>query len=53
MQAGPAYGNIREEGYTFVAKSVFQNKEDMEHYETDCQVSGYQRMRLISSDECI
>jgi Stress responsive A/B Barrel Domain len=37
MQAGPAYGAARDQGYTFVAKSVFQNKEDMEHYETKCE----------------
>lgn len=37
MQAGPAYGSMREQGYTFVAKSVFQTQEDMEHYETECE----------------
>jgi hypothetical protein len=37
MEAGPANGNVRDEGYTFVAKSVFGNMQDMEFYEKECE----------------
>jgi hypothetical protein len=36
MQAGPAQGHVRDQGYTFVTKSVFKNKEDMEFFEKEC-----------------
>ncbi|PQE24639.1 Stress responsive A B Barrel domain-containing protein [Rutstroemia sp. NJR-2017a WRK4] len=37
MEAGPALGNVREQGFTFVAKSVFKNQEDMKFYEDECE----------------
>lgn len=37
MAAGPAQGHVKEQGYTFVTKSVFRNKEDMEYYEKECE----------------
>ncbi|PQE13801.1 stress responsive A B Barrel domain-containing protein [Rutstroemia sp. NJR-2017a BVV2] len=37
MEAGPASGNVREQGFTFVAKSVFKNQEDMKFYEDECE----------------
>lgn len=36
MQAGPAEGSVKEQGFTFVAKSVFKNMEDIEYYNTEC-----------------
>ena len=36
MQAGAANGNVKDQGFNFVAKSVFKNKEDMAYYETEC-----------------
>ncbi|KAM3069354.1 hypothetical protein ACMFMG_005460 [Clarireedia jacksonii] len=37
MEAGPASGNVREQGFTFVTKSVFKNLEDMRFYEEECE----------------
>lgn len=37
MAAGPAQGHVKEQGYTFVARSVFKNKEDMEYYDKECE----------------
>jgi hypothetical protein len=37
MQAGPAKGSMREQGFTFVAKAVFKTEADMKHYETECE----------------
>lgn len=36
MQAGPANGTVKDQGFNFVAKSVFKNREDMAYYETEC-----------------
>lgn len=36
MQAGAAEGSVKEQGFNFVAKSVFKNREDMKYYETEC-----------------
>jgi hypothetical protein len=36
MQAGRAQGHVKEQGYTFVTKSVFKNMDDMEFYEKSC-----------------
>jgi len=36
MEAGVATGHVRDMGYTFVTKSVFQSKEDMKFYEEEC-----------------
>ena len=43
MQAGPAYGTMRDEGYNFVAKNVFRNKADMDYYETECEAHSEYR----------
>jgi hypothetical protein len=43
MEAGPAEGGLKAQGYTFVAKSVFKNMEDMKYYETECQ--GHQEYK--------
>lgn len=37
MQAGPAEGHVKSQGFNFVTKSVFKNKEDMTFYETECE----------------
>lgn len=37
MEAGPSDGTVKEQGYTFVAKSVFKNAEDMEYYSEKCE----------------
>lgn len=36
MEAGPANGHVKGQGYTFVTKSVFKDKEDMDFYEKEC-----------------
>jgi hypothetical protein len=36
MEAGLAQGHVKDQGYTFVTKSVFKNKDDMEFYEKEC-----------------
>jgi hypothetical protein len=36
MQAGPANGHVKDQGFNFVTKSVFKNREDMTYYETEC-----------------
>ncbi|CZR60784.1 uncharacterized protein PAC_10680 [Phialocephala subalpina] len=35
MATGPAQGHVKDQGYTFVTKSEFKNKEDMEYYEKE------------------
>jgi hypothetical protein len=37
MQAGLANGHVKDQGFNFVAKSVFKKKEDMVYYETECE----------------
>ncbi|KUJ16046.1 uncharacterized protein LY89DRAFT_101948 [Mollisia scopiformis] len=37
MAAGLAQGHVKEQGYTFVTKSVFKSKDDMEYYEKKCE----------------
>lgn len=34
---GPANGHVREQGYTFVTKSVFKDMADMKFYEMECK----------------
>ncbi|EXJ94474.1 hypothetical protein A1O1_02870 [Capronia coronata CBS 617.96] len=42
MEAGPTQGPARDRGYTFVTKSVFRNKSDMDFYEKECPAhEGY------------
>ncbi len=42
MEAGQAYGHVRDMGYTFVTKSIFKNQEDMTYYENECPAhEGY------------
>jgi hypothetical protein len=36
MEAGAAKGSAKDQGYTFVTKSVFKNMEDMKFYEDEC-----------------
>lgn len=36
MEAGPAGGHVKDQGFTFVTKSVFQNASDMKFYEDEC-----------------
>lgn len=43
MEAGPAFGHVRDQGYTFVCKSVFKDKADMDFYETQCE--GHQEFK--------
>jgi len=46
MEAGPANGgHVKDQGYTFVTKSVFKNKEDMDFYETKCE--GHQTYKTF------
>jgi hypothetical protein len=35
-EAGPAYAGNLSQGYTFVAKTVFKNREDYDYYHTEC-----------------
>jgi hypothetical protein len=44
MQAGPAQGQLREEGYNLIAKSVFKDMADMKYYETECE--GHQAFKV-------
>lgn len=44
MQAGPAEGNVKDQGYNFVAKSVFKNRDDMDYYEDEC--AGHQTYKV-------
>ncbi|KAH8811632.1 hypothetical protein F5884DRAFT_749999 [Xylogone sp. PMI_703] len=37
LQAGEAYDDTRSQGYTFIAKSEFKTKEDMDYYDTECE----------------
>lgn len=37
MQAGPANGHVKDQGFNFITKSVFKNKEDMVYYENECE----------------
>ena len=43
MEAGPANGHVKDQGYTFVTKSVFKCKEDMDYYEKEC--AGHQEYK--------
>ncbi|KIW00218.1 uncharacterized protein PV09_08258 [Verruconis gallopava] len=36
MEAGPARGSVRDQGYTFVTKSVFTCVDDQKFYEDKC-----------------
>jgi hypothetical protein len=36
MEAGEARGSVRDQGYTFVTKSVFESMSDMKFYEDEC-----------------
>ena len=37
LEAGPTEEDARNQGYTFVAKSVFKNMEDFEFYDKHCE----------------
>ncbi|CAG8979904.1 hypothetical protein HYALB_00011268 [Hymenoscyphus albidus] len=37
MEAGPANGHVRDQGFNFVAKNVFKDKADMEFFEVECE----------------
>jgi hypothetical protein len=37
MQAGRASGHVKDQGYTFVARSLFKNADDMEYYLEKCE----------------
>ena len=46
MEAGPVNGGqVQEQGYTFVTKSVFKSMEDMEYYMTECE--GHQAYKVF------
>ncbi|KAL5342097.1 hypothetical protein BJX70DRAFT_395072 [Aspergillus crustosus] len=49
MEAGRAEGPVREQGYTFVTKSVFRSMEEMKFYETDCPAHNTYRAFLRSN----
>ncbi|KAL3473159.1 hypothetical protein BJX99DRAFT_261589 [Aspergillus californicus] len=49
MQAGRANGPVRDQGYTFVTKSVFRNIEEMRYYETECPAHNAYREFLKSN----
>jgi len=36
LEAGPTYDDARNQGFTFVAKTVFKNREDHDFYDKDC-----------------
>lgn len=35
--ANPTHDDPRSQGYTMVARTVFQSKEDMDFYDKDCE----------------
>jgi hypothetical protein len=35
--ANPTHEDPRSQGYTMVARTVFQSKEDMDFYDNDCE----------------
>jgi hypothetical protein len=36
MEAGAARGSVKDQGYTFVTKSVFKDQADQKFYENEC-----------------
>lgn len=48
MEAGPAYGPAREEGYTLVVRNVFKDEKDMQFYERECR--AHERYRVFLSE---
>jgi hypothetical protein len=49
MQAGPAQGTVKDQGFNFVTKSVFKNKEDMAYYETECE--GHNEFKIFLKEK--
>lgn len=49
MQAGAANGNVKDQGFNFVTKSVFKNKDDMKYYETEC--AGHNEYKLFLKEK--
>lgn len=43
MEAGPAFGDARKQGFTLAIKSVFKSKADMDFYENKCE--GHQNYK--------
>lgn len=37
MEAGPANGHVKDQGFNFVTKSVFKDKADMDFFEKECE----------------
>lgn len=37
MEAGPLEPDARSNGYTFVSKTVFKNREDFDFYDNECE----------------
>jgi hypothetical protein len=36
----PTYDDPRNQGYNFVARTVFESKADMDYYDNDCAAHG-------------
>ncbi|KAL3463707.1 hypothetical protein BJX64DRAFT_287174 [Aspergillus heterothallicus] len=53
MEAGHAEGPVRDQGYTFVTKSVFRNMEEMRYYETNCPAHNEYRRFLRANAEVL
>lgn len=39
-QATPTHADPRNRGYSLVARTVFESKEDMDYYDTECAAHG-------------
>jgi hypothetical protein len=38
--ANPTYEDPRSQGYTLVARTVFESKEDMDYFDNECEAHG-------------
>ena len=50
LEAGPAEHDARSQGYTFVTKTVFKNKEDFDYYDTQCEAHKELKTKAKSLD---
>ena len=50
LEAGPTEDDERNQGFTFVAKTVFKNKEDFEYYDKECEAHKEFKAKAKSLD---
>jgi len=51
LEAGPTYDDARNQGFTFVSKTVFKNREDHDFYDKDCP--AHKKFKQMMSDKGI